>query len=140
MVIGTSHLSRLEVLSAAGIGAETNLATMRVSQVERRVKKLPWVKEAVVRRRLPGALEIRVTEYDPAHLALVAGKLYFLSRNMHAYTPLKPNEGLPDLPVITGLSLGDLIHPSPACLSLFEFSGGPGWPLCPKTTGRREAG
>ena len=120
LVSGTRHLSRLEVLSAAGIDSDSNLAQMQVNRIEDRVKRLPWVKDAVAQRRLPGILEILVTEYDPAHLAMVAGKLYFVSRNMDAFTPVKAHEGLPDLPVITGLTLGNLIRPTPGCLALLN--------------------
>jgi cell division septal protein FtsQ len=89
-----------------------------VGLLEQRVAKLRWVKSVEVRRRLPATVQIRVVEHDPAHVALVEGRLYYLNQDMSAYAPLKPGEHPPDRPLITGLNKAGLIDPDGETQSL----------------------
>ena len=120
LVSGTRYLSRFEVLSAAGVGAHSNLAALPVGLLEQRVAGLNWVKSVQVQRRLPATVEIKVVEHEPSHVALVEGRLYYLNQDMSAYAPLKPGESPPDRPLITGLSKTELVDPDAETQSLLD--------------------
>jgi len=116
-VEGTSHLSRLQVLTAAGVGHHSNLLSLPVGRIAARVKALPWVERASVRRQLPDTVIIRVTERRPALLALVEGRIYYLDRDLRPIA-VHQRRALPDLPVVTGLSRADLAAPDEETLRL----------------------
>ena len=122
-VSGTSHLSRLQVLSAAEIGSHSNLLALPVGKIAARVAALPWVSEVSVRRQLPGTVIIRVSERRPAALALVEGRIYYLDGQLRPIAAHQRRR-LPDLPVITGLSRADLAQPDEETLRLLEAARG----------------
>lgn len=109
-VLGTDHLSRLDVLSAAEVGSDSNLLALPVGKIAARVASLPWVQSVQVSRQLPDTVLIQVTEHRPMVLALVEGQLFYLD---HELRPISAHRRrpLPDLPVITGLSQADLAQP-----------------------------
>ena len=109
-VSGTRHLSRLDVLSAAGIGSDTSLLTLPVDKVEQRLTALGWVRQARVTRRLPSTVIIEISENQPQLLALVEGDLYLLDQDMNCFARLDGGTR-PDLPVISGLTRADLVQP-----------------------------
>ncbi|MCB2225296.1 MAG: FtsQ-type POTRA domain-containing protein [Desulfarculaceae bacterium] len=116
-VKGTDHLSRLDVLQAAEVGSHSNLLALPVGEIAQRVKALPWVSDASVRRQFPGTVIIEVSERRPALLALVEGRIVYLDRELR---PIAAHDkrALPDLPVITGLSRADLAAPDDEALGL----------------------
>lgn len=118
-VLGTGHLSRLQVLRAAGIGADSSLLALKVGLIQQRVQALPWVKSASVRRRLPGLVEIAITEHRPVYLAMVPGGVWYLDRD---YAPFARLAGgpYPDLPILTGLSEAELRDPDPDVIKLLS--------------------
>ncbi|MCF8032087.1 MAG: FtsQ-type POTRA domain-containing protein [Desulfarculaceae bacterium] len=116
-VTGTDHLSRLDVLRAAEVGAHSNLLALPVGDIAQRVRSLPWVSEASVRRQLPGTVIIEVSERHPALLALVEGRIYYLDRELRPIS-MHTKRVLPDLPVVTGLSRADLAEPDEETLGL----------------------
>jgi hypothetical protein len=122
-VLGTRHLSRLEVLSAAGLGVHSNWLALNVGRMEVRLAELPWVARARVERRPPAAVRISITERRPSWLAVVEGKLYFLAPDMAGFAPLRGGE-VPDLPAITGLSRADLVKPDEEARRLLRQARG----------------
>ncbi len=116
-VTGTDHLSRLDILSAAEVGRHSNLLALPVGDIARRVREIPWVSQASVRRQLPGTVIIEVSERRPALLALVEGRIYYLARQLRPIA-VHSKRRLPDLPVVTGLSRADLAEPDEETLSL----------------------
>lgn len=120
-VTGTSHLSRLEVLSAARVGDSSNLLALPVGKLERRVSALPWVAEASVSRRLPDTVRIKVREKKPRVLALVAGRLHCLDGHMTPFAVVDAGAA-PDLPVITGLTPADLASPDDETADLLALA------------------
>lgn len=116
-VLGTQRLSRLDVLRAARVGADSNLLALPVGKISARLRSLPWVQDAAVQRRLPDQLRIMVRERRPLVLALVEGRLHYLDTDLR---PLAPAGGRPevDLPVLSGLSRADLLSPDEEMLTL----------------------
>lgn len=118
-VLGTDNLSRLEILRAAGIGADTSLLSLPVAKVKARIQAVPWVEAAALERDWPHGVRITVRERRPALLALVEGELYYLGGDLKPFTPVRADETL-DLPVISGLSKADLLQPDDEMRGLLQ--------------------
>ena len=72
-VEGTSRLTPTEVLSAAAVREGTSLVRLDPGVVAHRVERLPPVADAMVSRRWPHGLVIRVIERKPAGVVMTAG-------------------------------------------------------------------
>ena len=75
-VMGGMHTTTRAVVEAAAIAPEANLLFVPGPAIARRVERLPWVKSARVDRKLPGTVQIRITERRPA-LLLTDGVLSY---------------------------------------------------------------
>ena len=64
-VTGARHTPASDVADAAGVVGD-NLLLLSPSDVERRVRALPWVADARATRRLPATVVVRVRERRPA--------------------------------------------------------------------------
>jgi cell division protein FtsQ len=65
VVRGVSGEHEREVRAASGVVAGEALLLVDLGAAERRVEKVPWVREARAERELPGGLRIRVVERTP---------------------------------------------------------------------------
>ncbi|MFZ5586560.1 MAG: cell division protein FtsQ/DivIB [Thermodesulfobacteriota bacterium] len=119
VVLGTDNLSRLEILRAAQIGADSSLLSLPVAKVEARIRAVPWVEWAGLERDWPHGVRITVRERRPVLLALVEDELYYLGADMKPFTPVRADETL-DLPAISGLSKADLLQPDDEMLGLLR--------------------
>src|SRR6266404_6104150 len=61
---GNHHVSREEVLAAAGVTATTSLLFLDVDQTRERLKTNPWIADATVLKLYPGELQIGVKERE----------------------------------------------------------------------------
>ena len=120
-VVGTRHLSRWEILKAAGVGSQDSLVSLSVGKIQHRVSRLPWVKKAEVHRDFPGTVRIEVVEREASALALIEGRLFLLDRDLEAFTPVRANRA-PDRPVLTGLGMGDVKNPDAEMRELFGLA------------------
>lgn len=108
-VTPTVHVTAQEVRKLAGIGPKTNVFTVGLDQVARRVERHPWVAVAVVRRRLPDAIRIEVTEHQAAAAVLLDGAqadqsaFYLVTSEGRAFKRARLAE-LEGVPLITGPS------------------------------------
>lgn len=121
-VEGTRHLSRLEVLRAAGLGNDDSLVALRVRPIQRRIARLPWVESVRVHRQFPHGVHIQVTERIPGMLAPAEGRIYVLDRDIRPIAELRHGPA-PDLPWLTGLSRADLVKPDDETVRLMEAAG-----------------
>ncbi len=120
-VIGATHLSRLDVLRAAGVGSHVNLLALNVGRVEQRLMQHPWVAKAQVERLLPNKVRIVLSERQPELVALVEGRFYYLDQEFRSFA-LLGSENAPDLPVLTGLNLADLVRPDDEMVKLLGLA------------------
>ncbi|HEX4978602.1 MAG TPA: FtsQ-type POTRA domain-containing protein [Acidimicrobiales bacterium] len=99
---GATHTPRVDVLDAAGLDERRAMLDLDVEAIERRVRSLPWVAEAHVRRDYPGTVAITLQERTP--IAAVRGPgegswaLVDLAGRVLAEVGAVP----PDLPVVAG--------------------------------------
>lgn len=101
-VEGVSRLSREEVLRAAGIRPRVNVLEVDLEAALERMQAMPWVRTAVVKRRFPDRISIRIEEREPAAL-LAAGGLWLVDVGGEVFKPVEPGESY-DLPVVTGVA------------------------------------
>ncbi len=109
---GATHLSRLDILSAAGLGLHTNLINLKPMEVEAGISELPWIQQVSVERILPNKVLINVVEQAPYAIGLIEGQLFLLNQSLKPFAPFIParNQELASLPVVSGLSRAEFIQ------------------------------
>lgn len=73
-VTGLDHLKAAQVLEVAGVEKGTPLVDVDTATVERRVRALAPVLEVSVTRRLPGTVNVDVTEREAVAITVLAGR------------------------------------------------------------------
>jgi cell division protein FtsQ len=76
---GEKHVSRAEVFAAAGVTDRTSLLFLDVDAARARLKAIPWIAEAAVRKLYPDRLQITVTEREAFALWQRDGKVSVIS-------------------------------------------------------------
>ncbi len=112
-VSGNRHLSREEIIRAAGLKTGANLLSVNLVLIRKQLLANPWIAAAQVSRLVPDTLRITVREHRPLAVAEL-GTRYLLDRQGKIFKRWQPGD--PEhLPVITGLDLTDIgVGQSPA--------------------------
>jgi cell division protein FtsQ len=81
---------------------------MTVDLEEWRLKVLesPWVEAVVIRRVLPGAVDVSIVERRPMGVGRIGSALYLIDERGAVIDEYGPNHGEFDLPLIDGLAVG----------------------------------
>jgi cell division protein FtsQ len=98
------------IRAAVGIEPGTSIWDVDVDAAAVRLRSLPWVRSARVRRELPQRVVVTVREYRPAAIVALAdpdGALYYVAADGHIFTRVAADDGH-DLPYLTGLTAKDL--------------------------------
>ncbi|MFZ5899728.1 MAG: cell division protein FtsQ/DivIB [Bacillota bacterium] len=98
-VLGNRMLAREEVVKTAGIPLGANIFRVQLGEAERRVETLTVVKEASLKRHLPGTIEISITERTP--VALVEMKGQFWSVDSEGVPLRREQLSTQELPLLT---------------------------------------
>jgi cell division protein FtsQ len=101
-VAATTHVSAAEIQELTGVEIGDALLTVDPDQVAAKLASHPWIASARVRRDLPSALAIEVTERRAIASALM-GALYLLDENGRPFKRATFDEA-DGLPVITGVT------------------------------------
>jgi cell division septal protein FtsQ len=96
-IAGLQYLAPAKVIAALELGSEASVFD-DLSAAGGRVGALPGVASAVVRRRLPGTLEIELVEAIPVALTPRSGGMALLDSSGKVL-PFDPAASAPDLPV-----------------------------------------
>jgi cell division septal protein FtsQ len=106
IVTGNHQLSDEEISDVAGVTPGDNLFAVSTRSVEEALERHPWVRRALVSRRLPDGLEIDVEEHDAAVLVLL-DRLYLADRagTLFKQAAVASGDGA-GLVVVTGLERG----------------------------------
>src|SRR5260370_38214159 len=101
-VTGERHLSREEILAAAGVTARTSLLFFDVADARARLLTNPWIAEATVQKFLPDRLAISISERAAFALWQKAGRVGVIASDG---TVLEPYVLLryADLPLVVGI-------------------------------------
>lgn len=114
----TAHVTPERLRELMGLQEGTNILSVDVDDMRRRVEADPWVASASVQRRLPDTLHVSVVEHEPAAV-LEAGRFYLLSRAGIPFKRVEPGER-GELPVITGVPRDQLIAGAPAAAAVVQ--------------------
>ncbi len=107
-VEGNKHTAADAIIMASGFAIGQPLFGSGIGQVTGAVERLPWVKKAVVFRRIPDTVAINVEEWEASYLVSL-DRLYYMTDDAHVIdAPL--DNGL-DFPVVTGISWARLEAP-----------------------------
>ncbi len=105
-----------EIKRSAQVEEGTNLFRIPLGRVEKNIARLRWVHSVFVRRQMPHSHWITVKEYKPKAI-LLSDKLYFVSDEGKVFKEVE-QEGMRDLPVLTGFEKQDSFK---EVLSLIDF-------------------
>ena len=102
MVEGAHYLTQDEVLKTANLTLGDGMFKVDLEDLNQKLKKLSWVDQVFVERRLPSSILISIRERKPVAL-LDNGDLYGVDKDGRI---LKPSDALinQDLPLISGVS------------------------------------
>lgn len=89
----------------SGVRRGDNLFWLSVSEAHRRLSAAPWIRDAVVRRKLPDTVWIFVEEHQPAAI-LAAGGLQYVEANGAVIKRVESGEAR-DFPLLTGIEPDD---------------------------------
>lgn len=98
---GEQHLSREEILSAAGITERTSLLFLDAADVRAKLKANPWIADATVLKLYPGRLHIAITERRAFALWQKDGKVSVISADGTVLEPFQANFSA--LPLVVGV-------------------------------------
>lgn len=107
------HRGRLEAETLRGALALPDGASVWDVDVEAaaaRLRAIPWVRAAEVRRVLPDRLAVRVREHRPVAILAIGeptAELWYVAANGRIFAPVAATDGR-DLPYLTGLTRDDL--------------------------------
>lgn len=101
-----NHRLPAEELSVMTNIERGNILRIGLESLRDRILKSPWVKEAVVRRELPGAIRINLTERIPEAM-IDYGDSFYLVDNEGVIIERIKERGVYLLPIISGVDLSE---------------------------------
>ncbi|MGE4296401.1 MAG: cell division protein FtsQ/DivIB [Desulfovibrionaceae bacterium] len=108
-VVGNQRLSYGEVVDAAAVSVGDNALGVPMHEIENRLVSNPWIKGVRVKRMLPGALRISVTERVPCFWVNRDGRMQYADEYGRIIAPVEPGK-FSSLPVlkVTGMTQDEL--------------------------------
>jgi cell division protein FtsQ len=104
-LVGTTSLTRAEVVRLAGLSSSTNVLWFDPGAVERRLESYPWVATATVSRRLPGTIRISVVERAPVAMIRDERGFTVVATDGVALSTMEADPSLPEIVVLNGSSV-----------------------------------
>ena len=101
LVEGRARTKRSAILKALGVARDTPILAFDPHAAKRRLEALPWVRAAIVERRLPEAIFVRLVERRPRALWQHQGRLAVIDRGGDVIPGAKP-EAFAHLPLVVG--------------------------------------
>jgi cell division protein FtsQ len=102
-VRGAEHADEAAVRRRAAGALSRNLLLLDLSAVAADVRAEPWVRDVVVRKRLPDALEIEIQEREPCALMLLSGEAFVVDTAGVPVDRFGPRYQAWSFPVLRGL-------------------------------------
>jgi len=102
-VEGRETTDRETILAALAAGPGTPILAVSPTRVKEQLEALPWVRTAVIERRLPGTLYVRLVERKPLALWQHGGKLELIDRE-GSVIPVTRLDRFAKLPLVVGES------------------------------------
>jgi cell division protein FtsQ len=102
-VEGRETTDRETILAVLGARAGTPILAVNPAQAKERLEALPWVHSALVERRLPGTLYVRLVERKPLALWQHGGRIELIDRE-GGVIPVTRLDQFAKLPLVVGES------------------------------------
>jgi len=99
-ISGLQHLDRDILDDFINIPPGTNIFTVSVDKIRKKVENHPWVKNAAVSRQIPDVIEIKVEEYEPVAMVDYDGVLYYVDIEGKVFKKIESSEKI-DFPLIS---------------------------------------
>jgi len=103
VIDGNDHLATGEVLALLDGLHGRNLLTVDLDDWRERVLSSPWVQDCVLRRIVPGTVEVSIVERQPLGIGRIGARLYLLDSRGQVIDDFGPRYESLDLPIIDGL-------------------------------------
>jgi len=103
-VVGTSSLTRTDVVRLAALPPSTNVLWFDAGAVERRLESDPWVARATVSRSLPGTIRISVVERAPVAMIRDGRGFTLLAADGVELGSVEADPSLPEIVLVPGSS------------------------------------
>jgi cell division protein FtsQ len=100
-VEGRETTDRETILAALGAKPGTPILALSPKHAKQQLESLPWVRTAVIERRLPGTLYVRLVERKPLALWQHGGKIALIDR-LGALIPVTRLDRFAKLPLVVG--------------------------------------
>jgi cell division protein FtsQ len=100
-VEGRETTDRETILAALAAKPGTPILVVNPRRAKEQLEALPWVHTAVIERRLPGTLYVRLVERKPLALWQHGGKIELIDRE-GAVIPVTPLDRFAKLPMVVG--------------------------------------
>jgi len=114
-VFGADTADRAELISSAGLKRGLSIWRIDPHDLERKMRRHPWVKRVVVRREFPRRVIVDVEEWQAAGVVALDG-LYYVDAKGVVFKGVGETEPV-DFPLITGLRGADLPPHDPSTRS-----------------------
>lgn len=105
---GLNRLKEKEILNLLSLELPQNIFYMDLKGARERIETHPRIKEAIIHRRPPGRVVIRVREREPMALINREGEFLGIDSSCVPFPLVEPLKGV-DLPLITGIESGEII-------------------------------
>lgn len=103
-VEGHQRMSRGEVLALLDGLSDSNIVTADLDAWQQKLLDSPWVRDASMRRMLPGTVAVVIAEREPIGIGRLRGSLFLIDRTGAIIDEYGPNYADLDLPVVDGLT------------------------------------
>jgi cell division protein FtsQ len=100
-VEGGATTDRATILAALGAGPGTPILAIDPTRAEKRLEALPWVSSAVIERRLPNTVYVRLVERQPLALWQHDGKIQLID-DAGTVIPVARLDRFARLPLVVG--------------------------------------
>jgi cell division protein FtsQ len=103
---GNRQLSQRDVLGLLHGLRDSNIMVADLDGWRKRLLRSAWIKEASLRRELPGTIDVTIAERDPLGIGRINDKLYLVATDGVVIDAFSPKYAAFDLPLIDGLHTG----------------------------------
>jgi cell division protein FtsQ len=103
---GNARMSRGEIAAVLEAMNGANILTVDLEAWRQRLRRSPWVADAVVRRIFPSTILVVVEEREPIGIGRIGDQLFLVDRTGTIIDEFGPGYAELNLPVIDGLDAG----------------------------------
>jgi cell division protein FtsQ len=103
---GNRQLSQRDVLGLLHGLRDSNIMLADLDGWRKRLLRSAWIKDASLRRELPGTIDVTIAERDPLGIGRINDKLYLVATDGVVIDAFSPKYAAFDLPLIDGLHTG----------------------------------